>query len=258
MKIIIAGYGFVGKAVANALEPKHEIVVQDPKYTDYKMVDHNDADGIIVCVGTPSNAYGDCDASQVFAVLDDVPIYMPVLIKSTITPSVLNEIVQKYPNHSICYSPEFLRSATSNKDFLEQKFMVIGGDDPEGFWQALFRTVLTKCNLFFFCTLQEASIIKYTINSYLATKVAFFNEIYDLCQATGVDYEHVKHIISHDNRIGNSHMQVPGPDGNRGFSGDCFPKDTQAFVRYAKGVDHPLDILEEVIRSNEKMRAKSS
>jgi UDPglucose 6-dehydrogenase len=258
MKIIIAGYGFVGKAVANALEPKHELVIQDPKYTDYKMIDHHDADGIIVCVGTPSDAYGDCDASAVFEVLDDVPVFMPVLIKSTVTPAVLEEIVRKYPDHSICYSPEFLRAASSNRDFLDQKTMVIGGDDPEGFWQALFRTVLTKCNLYFFCTMQEASVVKYTINSYLASKVAFFNEIYDLCNATGIDYEKVRHIVTHDNRIGNSHTLVPGPDGSRGFGGACFPKDTQAFVRYAKEVGQPLDILEEVIRSNEKIKTKSS
>lgn len=254
MKIIIAGYGFVGKAVANALEPVHEVIVQDPKYTDYKMVDHRDADGIIVCVGTPEDQYGNCDATDLFAVLDDVPVFMPILVKSTVTPAVIDEIARRYPDHSVCYSPEFLRAATGNKDFLDQKFMVLGGEDPEGFWQELFRSVLTKCNLFFFCTPHESSIIKYTINSYLATKVAFFNEIFDLCQKADVDYDKIRQIVTHDSRIGSSHTLVPGPDGQRGFGGNCFPKDTKAFARYANDLNTPLEILETVIESNGKIR----
>ena len=65
MKIIIAGYGYVGKAVANALKSQHEIVIHDPKYTDFKIIDHHDADGIIICVPTPTTEYGVCDASIV-------------------------------------------------------------------------------------------------------------------------------------------------------------------------------------------------
>ena len=254
MKIIIAGYGVVGKAVANALKDHYEVVVMDPQYTDYKMIDHRDAAGIIVCVGTPTTPSGVCDSRDICGVLDDVPLHMPVMIKSTITPAVIEALETIYPNHSICYSPEFLRKATANQDFLNQKFMVLGGGDIDGFWQDLFTPVLEKCKMYFFCSMLEASIIKYTTNSFLATKVAFFNQIYDLCQAGGADYDIVRQIVTHDLRIGTSHTMVPGVDGNRGFGGACFPKDTKAFGKYAKDLNKPVSILNSAMDYNETVR----
>jgi UDP-glucose 6-dehydrogenase len=112
----------VGKAVANALGTQHEIIVQDPKYTDYKMIDHHDADGIIVCVGTPSLPNGGCDCRDIANVLDDVPIFMPILIKSSVTPEVIEALAEIYPNHCITYSPEFLRATSANTDFINQKY----------------------------------------------------------------------------------------------------------------------------------------
>jgi len=254
MKIIIAGYGFVGKAVANALNTQHEIVVQDPQYTDYKMIDHHDADGIIICVGTPSLPNGGCDCKDIASVLDDVPIFMPILVKSSVTPEVIETLSEIYPNHCITYSPEFLRAASANTDFLNQKYVVLGGEDPECFWQELFQTTLPNCKLIFNCSAIEASMVKYTVNSFLATKVAFFNSIYDICQKNNADYDIVRHIVTHDSRIGNSHTLVPGLDGERGFGGHCFPKDTSAFIKYSKSLNTPLEILEAVVDYNGKIR----
>lgn len=256
MKIIIAGYGFVGKAVANALQSQHEVVVQDPKYTEYKMIDHHDADGIIICVGTPELPAGGCDCKDIANVLDEVPIFMPVLIKSSVTPDVIEALDEIYPDHCITYSPEFLRANTSNQDFIDQKYMVIGGEDPECFWQDLFTSVLPRCKLFFNCSPIEASMIKYSINSYLSTKVAFFNSIFDMCKKNGADYDIVRQIVTQDPRIGTSHTLVPGPDGERGFGGHCFPKDTKAFIKYAKNLNTPLEILEAVVNYNGKIRNK--
>ena len=254
MKIIIAGYGFVGKAVANALKSNYDLVIVDPKYTDAKIMDHHDADGIIICVGTPSTPSGQCDPEQVRGVLDEVPIFMPVLIKSTISPDVIEELETRYVDHSICYSPEFLRAISADKDFEDQKFMIVGGEDPECFWQDLFTAVLDKCKLYFFCSMLEASMAKYTVNSFLSVKVAFFNQIYDLCQKNGADFEVVRRLVAHDQRIGTSHSLVPGLDGERGFGGACFPKDTQAFRKYAYGLNKPITILDSAIDYNNAIR----
>jgi len=229
MKIIIAGYGFVGKAVANSLKENNDLVVVDPKYTDDKIVDYYDADGIIICVGTPSTPSGGCDSRDICGVLDEVPISMPVLIKSTISIDVIEALKIIYPEHEICYSPEFLRAATADKDFADQTYMILGGTDSNRVWDDLFRNSLSKLKTIFYCSAEEASLTKYTINSFLATKVAFFNQIYDVCQASRVDYDTVRSLITQDKRIGGSHTQVPGPDGGRGFGGHCFPKDTRAF-----------------------------
>ena len=180
MKIIIAGYGFVGEAVANTLKKKHELIVVDPKYTTAKIMDHHNADGIIICVGTPSTPSGNCDSRDVCGVLDEVPVSMPVLIKSTISIDVIEALKLIYPQHNMCYSPEFLRAATADKDFLNQENMILGGQEPFEIWSTLFKSSLPKLKSIFYCSVEEASITKYSINSFLATKVAFFNQIYDV------------------------------------------------------------------------------
>lgn len=254
MKFIIAGYGFVGKAVANALKHKHDIVIHDPKYTDYKIIDHLDADGIIICVPTPTTENGICDANIIADILDTLPIFMPVLIKSTVTPAVAEGFKEVYPNHSICYSPEFLRARTSDKDFLNQRYLVIGGEDPDCFWQDLFQDALPNCKITFNCTEEEACLVKYATNSFLALKTGFFNQIYDICEKTGMDFDAVRQIIAQDMRIGSDHTIVPGPDGDRGWGGHCFPKDTQAFIKWTNTIGAPTSLVESAVEYNKKVR----
>lgn len=254
MKIIIAGYGFVGKAVGQTLQTKHEIVIVDPKYTADQIKDHPDADGLIICVDTPTTEDDACDVRNIVDILDSVPIFMPVLVKSTVIPSVLTDLQQLYKDLSIVYSPEFLRAATSITDFSEQKFMIIGGEDPEGIWQEIFSSVLPNCKLFFQCTVTEAAMVKYSVNSFLAAKISFFNQLFDICEKNGTDYSIVRQMITHDQRIGPSHTLVPGLDGERGFGGACFPKDTQAFVKYTNAINAPFSILEASVEYNKKVR----
>lgn len=257
MKIIIAGYGFVGKAVHNALKSKHEVVIVDPKYTTNEVKYHPDADGIIVCVDTPTTEDGIINANNVANVLDEVPIFMPVLIKSTVTPAIVDGFEEVYPNHSICYSPEFLRARSANEDFLNQKYVVIGGEDPECFWHELFQTTLPNCNLIFNCSAKEACLVKYASNSFLAIKTSFFNQIFDICEKTGLDFSVVRHILSMDVRIGSDHTMVPGPDGERGWGGHCFPKDTEAFMQWAKTIEAPVTLVESATSYNNKVRKNS-
>lgn len=253
MKIIVVGYGFVGKAVANAFKTKHEVVIVDPQYTTNEIQYHHDADGLIICVNTPTGDNG-IVVENIANVLDQTPIFMPVLIKSTVTPAVVETFDQVYPNHSIVYSPEFLRANTAEQDFLNQRYVVLGGEDPECFWHELFQTTLPKCNLIFNCTAQEACLVKYSANSFLALKTSFFNQIFDICEKTGMDFDIVRHIISQDTRIGSGHTLVPGPDGERGFGGHCFPKDTEAFTHWANKIEAPVTLVESAIKYNNKVR----
>ena len=255
MKIIIAGYGFVGKAVANAIKDKNNLHIVDPQYTTEKITDCLDADGAIICVGTPATVLGDCDVSQVRSVLDQLPSTVPVLIKCTIVPDYLNKLVADYPNHSICYSPEFLRASTADEDFKNQTYMILGGDDIDSvIWHDLFFESLPKIQTSFHCTVAEASMVKYATNCFLSVKVAFFNQLYDMCIANNVDFDNVTGLIKLDNRIGSSHMQVPGPDGLRGFGGFCFSKDTNAFVWYSDRLSASVSILESAIKYNKRVR----
>lgn len=254
MKIIIAGYGFVGKAVANALKSKHEVVIVDPRYTTNELQFHHDADGLIICVSTPTNENGVCVVDNIANVLDNTPIFMPVLIKSTVTPGIVDGLNEIYSNHSIVYSPEFLRAVTAEKDFLNQRYVILGGEDPECFWQELFQTTLPNCKIVFNCSAKEACLVKYSTNSFLATKLSFFNQIFDICQQTGMDYDIVRHLLSQDDRIGSSHTLVPGMDGDRGWGGHCFPKDTEAFTHWANSIEAPVTLVESAINYNNKVR----
>lgn len=254
MKIIIVGYGFVGKAVFNTLKTKHNVVIVDPQYTTTEIKHHSDADGIIICVPTPGLENGGCDSSNIANVLDVCPAGIPVLIKSTVTPVVTETMETIYPDVSITYSPEFLRAKTADQDFADQTHMVIGGIDPDGFWQEVFTPVLSKCKIYFHCSPTEAALVKYSINSFLALKVAFFNQLYDLCNASTANFDVVRQIVAQDTRIGTSHTLVPGIDSNRGFGGACFPKDTAALIHYANSVGINLDILNSAVEYNKTVR----
>jgi UDPglucose 6-dehydrogenase len=253
MKIIIAGYGFVGKAVFNTFKEKHDTVIVDPKYTTAEIHHHLDADGIIVCVNAPTRANGILDVEDLFSVLDQVPSHIPVLIKTTLTPGVADAIEKSFAELKITFNPEFLRQATANEDFLNQTYTVFGGKDNY-FWGTLFAKILPKCNYMISCTAKEACLVKYSSNSFLALKTSFFNQIFDICDKEGIDYEVVQHILSADNRIGAGHTQVPGPDGLRGWGGHCFPKDTQAFTQWASTIGAPITLVESSIQYNKKVR----
>ena len=103
----------------------------------------------------------------------------------------------------------------------------------------------------------KASLLKYTVNSFLATKVLFFNEIHDLFERldTNMSWEDFISVIQLDSRIGKSHMQVPGPDGRYGFGGACFPKDTNALYEFSKSHGSDLDLLNKAIEKNNSIRS---
>ena len=96
---------------------------------------------------------------------------------------------------------------------------------------------------------------KYIINTFLATKVIFMNEMAQLAEASGLRWDTIRHLIALDERrFGNSHTQVPGPDGQYGFGGACFPKDTAALLRYADQLDIPLNVLDAAVKKNTLLR----
>ena len=110
-----------------------------------------------------------------------------------------------------------------------------------------------------FCTIEEASLTKYAINSFLATKVIFMNELKDsasiLSEKCKCDFETVKNLMLLDERIGDSHMDVPGHDGEAGFGGACFPKDTLAFLKFAEAEEIDLSVLNAAVEKNRLYRA---
>ena len=244
MKIQIVGYGFVGQAHALALSNKHEICIFDPTkgYDDLRY----DVDGIIICVSTPEAKDGSCDMSNVNEALENCQKNIPILIKSTISLEGWQEIKSKDENDMVSFSPEFLRAEHAYEDFKNQDVVYIGGGARYGFfWQSVLSSAL---GVTFVNKNPEALILsKYFRNSFLATKVTFFNQIFDLCELAGVDFNVVRELVTADNRIGSSHSYVTE---ERGFGGHCLPRDTKAILSTAEHFGGGLDVISAVVWDN--------
>ena len=257
MKIGIVGFGFVGNAVAES-HKDHKLVIRDPKLKK-DSADINEiktCDAIYVCVPTPMGVDGKCDDSYIRLVLEELTDYKGIIIcKSTVPPSVYKELNLKYPN--IVHSPEFLTAANAVNDYLNTKWILIGGADE---WTAKAEEIIKSSNTlakeFVKTDIATAAFFKYLANSFLATKVTFMNDMWQLANQIGVDWESIKSISNNDIRLGNTHWDVPGPDGKFGFGGACFPKDVKAIITEA--LDHNLDfdLLQNVISINKKHRSK--
>ena len=250
MNIVIAGYGFVGKAHNNLLQDHYNINIVDPAFNNSRVYDFPEADGVVICVSTPKGIDGNCDIQNVLKVIRDTRISTPILIKSTISLEGWDRIKRVYPTHTIAFSPEFLRAETALEDFANTFEMYIGGDATD-FWKDIFVKAFNDILDVQVYPPEELILAKYVRNSFLATKVAFFNQIYDLCQSTKLNYETVAHLIGSDSRITHSHTKVT-PE--RGFGGHCFPKDTKALLYTANTFNTNLSILEQAINYNEVVR----
>lgn len=246
MKIGIAGYGFVGQAHEGVLKDYHDIIISDPAKKMYGDLRH--ADAIIVCVSTPQGSHGGCHMDNVLAVVDDNP-NVPILIKSTISVEGWDMLEHMFPHTSLTFSPEFLRAASALEDFKNNKTILLGGGNTS-FWADIFIAAMGKINISV-AKPKELILAKYARNSFLALKVAYFNQMYDLCTKLNIDYEKVRQYTIVDDRIGESHTTITD---ERGFGGHCFPKDTEAFVTSSKRVDSNLSILEHAIEYNRRIR----
>lgn len=264
LKLGVIGAGFVGGSVINGFDKNVEQFVVDPKHNKNTISDLIEFGPPItfICVPTPETGSGDVDVSVAKKVLSELDMHNysgVVVIKSTITPKHLIKFKKTY-SLKIVYNPEFLTEANAHHDFKNPHMQVLGGrwKDCELVEKAYVKHSSVRVCPTFKTDLITASMLKYTINSFLATKVAFFNELYELYSDSGssVPWESFTDMLKRDPRIGDTHMAVPGPDGKFGFGGHCFPKDTQAFLHYAQSEDSELSILNQAVRSNKKKRTK--
>jgi len=168
------------------------------------------------------------------------------VIKSTVPPGSTerwNEEFGSYGLH-VVFNPEFLTEANALDDMRNQNRIVLGGPRP---WintvKQLFQAAFPKVPLVKTSS-TTAEMVKYLTNNFLTVKVAFANEMAQVCEALdksglNVDYDKVVEYAKYDRRLGESHWSVPGPDGRRGFGGHCFPKDVNAMINVAakNGID---------------------
>ena len=260
MKAAIIGYGFVGKALFGGIKDNVEIIKIDPLLgTDINDLADFNPNFIFICVPTPMNQDGSQDLSIVKKIVDalsKIKSKANIILKSTVLPDNLDYLSKEI---DFVYNPEFLREKSADHDFINGKIILFGGEKKLCMEASKFYIEHTNCKQkeHFITDQKSASLVKYSINSFLATKVIFFNQLKSLFDKSDLasNWEDFINIISKDNRIGDSHMQVPGHDGRRGFGGACFPKDISALEDFATKNDYSFSIIKEVIKVNNQIRS---
>jgi UDPglucose 6-dehydrogenase len=241
----VIGYGMVGKAVVNAFTKAPRLIC-DPKYNDLtieNLIGQN-PEVIFVCVPTPTDDTNYSILCGVLQQIKDANYTGITVVKSTVLPKYIEDF-------DVVYNPEFLSRATANEDFINPPMVILGGDIDKTHRVAdIYRTYsIVNMDCVKFTDIKTASLAKYTMNSFYATKVTFMNQMYDVAQQMGVEWNNVTDILSLQPWMGTHHFQVPGPDGSRGFGGPCLPKDTEALVK-----EYNLSLLQQVLELNSEYR----
>lgn len=217
-----------------------------------------------VCVPTPMFEDGQCDTSIVESVLSDLakmPGNRIAVIKSTVPPGTTETWNEKYKltGLRVIFCPEFLTEANALDDMRNQNRIVLGGPRPfinkvkQLFAEAFPKVPIIKTSS------TTAEMVKYMTNNFLTVKVAFANEMSQICEALDksgldIDYDKVIEYATYDTRLGDSHWTVPGPDGHFGFGGSCFVKDLNAMTFIAKILGVKSVVLDAAWKKNLEVR----
>jgi len=214
------------------------------------------ADAIFITVGTPPTPKGGANLEYVKDALRDVMKFAKsgaiIIIKSTVPPGTcasLHKLIQdQRPDLYIASNPEFLREGSAAFDFINPDRIVIGSSTKLVFDQMhkMYKPLTDRGVPIVDTDLTSSELIKYASNSFLATKIAFINEMADLCEVVGGNIADVSRGMGLDSRIGPKHLK-PGP----GFGGSCFPKDILALSSLCDSKKVRCRVLDSVIESNE-------
>jgi len=256
MRIAIIGLGYVGKAFKKFVEQHYTIVTYDPLINDsYPEKEINECELAVVCVPTPIGEDGACDTSIVESAI--LRLNNPyILVKSTVAPGTI-ERLRKETGKKICFSPEYIGESTYynpiHTSMKDTPFLIIGGPEEERTHLfSIFEPIMGPHAHYYGCEAIEAEVIKYMENSFLATKVTFVNEFYEIAKRFGANWYAVREGWLLDERMGRAFSSVFAD--KRGFGGKCLPKDVNGIVRAADKQGYSADMLKEVLKSNDRFR----
>lgn len=258
----IIGYGIVGQALAYGFsqpEGRYKISFYD-KYKDSKPLEEviKESEFIFICLPTPMKAdESGIDLSIIEESITEIAKFTDdtdkiIVIKSTVEPGTTERLEKKCPKSNFCFNPEFLTEANYLDDFVNADRTIIGtsNDLISRRVVSLYRQRFPKMKIFQ-TDPTSAEMVKYMANAYLATKVIFANEMFNICIALGIKYEEIKEMVVADHRIEDTHLDVTTA---RGFGGKCFPKDMVALIGKAKELGVKPHLLEKVWEINKNIR----
>jgi UDPglucose 6-dehydrogenase len=261
-KIGIVGHGYVGRATVHALSPVATARYADPAVRGAVPLTELVAwaDALFVCVPTPQAADGRADLSVVHAVMAELVSSAargPVVLKSTVPPGTTARLAREY-RLPMVFHPEFLRERHHLADAENPKRVVLGWTEAcvEAHRSGLRQLFSKRFPMVPLVELDStgAELLKYASNALFGVKVSFANEMSELADRLGVAWEPLREALLLDPRIGDGHLQVPGPDGQRGFGGHCLPKDMSALRALAEQLEVPLDVVAAALSANQRRR----
>jgi UDPglucose 6-dehydrogenase len=222
---------------------------------------------VFIAVPTPPLPDGSTDLSAVEAVAREIGRTMDgykVLVTKSTVPVGTGDKVRGWVNEelaktgraagfSVASNPEFLREGVAIGDFMRPDRVVIGTDDEQAtaILKDLYRPLYLIETPVVITDLRTAELAKYAANAFLATKISFINEVANLCERVGADVHSIARAMGLDRRIGPKFLHA-GP----GFGGSCFPKDTRSVAHFARSAGEPFEIVEAVMRVNDRQRER--
>lgn len=215
---------------------------------------------IFLALPTPPGEDGSADLSYVLGVAEELghimDDYRVIVDKSTVpvgTAELVTKAVAKNARveFDVVSNPEFLREGFAVEDFMKPDRVVIGTSSPRAakIMEDLYKPFVRQGNPLIIMDEKSAELTKYAANSFLATKITFMNEIANFCELVGADVDKVRAGIGTDTRIGKRFL-FPGI----GYGGSCFPKDVQALAKSGNDSGYFFEILDAVIRVNERQK----
>lgn len=231
-------------------------------FTDEMKTGVGNADVVFIAVGTPSRrGDGHADLSFVYAAAREIAVslsgFTVLVTKSTVPVGTGDEVERiirdenPQAQFAVVSNPEFLREGAAIRDFKHPDRIVIGTDDARAreVMAEVYRPLYLNAPPIVYTDRRTAELTKYAANSFLATKIAFINEIADLAEKVGANVQEVARGIGLDNRIGAKFLHA-GP----GYGGSCFPKDTLALIKTGQDNEAPLRIIETVVAVNDQRK----
>jgi UDPglucose 6-dehydrogenase len=260
MDIGIVGYGVVGRALARLFRrcDAHRVHIYDKNIQEYssqqRLAVLDQSDIVFIAVPTPYDLEQHaCDTSIVATMVRTISA--PMCIKSTVPPGTTDDLIRS-TGKSIAVSPEYVGESLGHPwlEVYDCGFVIFGGSaTASAHARQAYASASPVALNFVETSARAAELVKYMENSFLATKVAFMNQFYDLATAAGVDFAEARKLFLLDCRVGDSHSTVT-PE--RGFGGKCLPKDIQSIVAWAEPAGG-APLLEAVLQYNDFVRTSS-
>ena len=254
-KIGVIGLGLVGGAVNRYFsDAGYDLSTYDRFKCLGSPETVSQTDVIFICVPTPYQEPEGFDCSAVDDAVSRICGQKIVVIKSTVLPGTTERLQNSHPQHRILFNPEFLRESSAYEDYVHPDRQVLGVTSGSQEVADEIIALLPAAPFVRVVSATAAETAKYMCNGFLALKVVYANQMYDLCSALSVDYNTVSEIAAADVRIGASHLDV-FTGSYRGYAGRCLPKDVQTLLDLGSEIGAPQPLLELAHQLNSRLLA---